>query len=436
MPDEKTRSLAPALLGMALMAPLSVIIREAPVYFVQVVVIASALLVYMVRHRAQPFSFLDHAVLLYVMWAAFSFLLSLPSLLFSGRAELLEAQIVSFFSFLLTVSPYLLGRLYFQDGEQTHSFLVGVALAFGFLLLYYGILIYGRVGNLYLARHDIVQRVPLVITFVAWGVCALGFWKFPGAPLLLVLWMSGSFIVILSLTRASYLQWLLSAAAFCLISAAGHRRFLRRAAVTVVLAGVIAVAASTYLRAHFNFDPGVVVDRAGQLMHLRETASSDESASVRLEIWRRLGNRLLESPLRLLAGFGQLGPSPYLGGTFFSISGEYVSQYNAHSQYLDTTIRMGLVGLLLELAVLGMMIVQPFRTRLPAGNLEFFKAHSGALAGMVVYGIFHETLRWQMFGFYFWLYAGMVSAQLYCRKRVAWDAEAPASPALTEGGRA
>lgn len=36
-------------------------------------------------------------------------------------------------------------------------------------------------------------------------------------------------------------------------------------------------------------------------------------------------------------------------------------------------------------------------------------AHSAALIGASFYGLFHETLRYPHFAFYFWFYAGIVS---------------------------
>lgn len=49
-------------------------------------------------------------------------------------------------------------------------------------------------------------------------------------------------------------------------------------------------------------------------------------------------------------------------------------------------------------------------------NLGFFYANGIALIGSMMFGLFQETVRWQIFGFYFWLYAGISSGYLYWSK--------------------
>jgi len=159
-----------------------------------------------------------------------------------------------------------------------------------------------------------------------------------------------------------------------------------------------------------------VVNRVGQLFALREQVSTDESANSRVEVWRRLFDRLKESPERMIFGFGQLAPSAYIGGTFIDLSGEILNEYNAHSEYLDAWVRSGLIGLLLECAVWGVITLRVFFVKGESQHLIFFKAHSVALLGILIYGVFHETWRFQMFGLYFWLYAGIVSKELFSRQ--------------------
>ena len=81
----------------------------------------------------------------------------------------------------------------------------------------------------------------------------------------------------------------------------------------------------------------------------------------------------------------------------------------------------------LEIDLIYYIILLPFILGTVAGIFKLrqlesqFKyvilAHSIALIGVAGYGIFSETVRYPMFGFYFWMYAGMV-AKLMSDKKI------------------
>jgi O-antigen ligase len=323
-------------------------------------------------------------------------------------------QVVSLATALFTMSPYLLGRTYFQKKEDLVLFTrwaavsnLIVLLAVGFFFVYY-------MADLYTARQITAQRIPMMLTFIAWAICAPALWEPRRQKLRVFLWLLAIVVIALSLTRASYLQWAVSAVVFLGISLL--RGWLAWKP-TLLAAGLMLGAGITGLTMWKAEDGEVnlIVQRASQLLTVRETLAGDESASSRAEIWRRLGDNLKAHPYHLLFGYGQLGPSAYIGGTFMSVSGEFVKAYNAHNQHLDTLVRAGLFGALLEMLIFAMVTVKPLRA-IPGQNPGIFQAHSAALFGVFVYGMFHETIRWQMFGLYFWLYAGMVSYHFYSWK--------------------
>jgi O-antigen ligase len=225
--------------------------------------------------------------------------------------------------------------------------------------------------------------------------------------------MAGSVIAVLSLTRASYLQWIVSAVVFSMLtlSKTDARKVMMRYAAILFVA--VAIAASTPAVQQLKVTR-TLIERAEQLVTVHETMNTELSANTRVEMFRRITGQLIDSPIRFVVGYGQLGPGN-IGESFVSGWGEFINEYNAHNEYLDSLVRGGVVGVFLEVVLMLVVIVKPLTGSVTCPELDFFRAHSAALAGVAVYALFGETLRWQMFGFYFWLYAGMQSAHLYSK---------------------
>jgi|GEM_PF-4422654 len=423
------------LLGFVIVLPVYVFVGTTPTFVIQAAIIVFALGIYMIRHRSMRLSSLDLLVSVYIAWILISYCVNAPVYLFSGRGDIAFKQLASLFACLFTISPYLLGRYYLRMEVDGEKFITAIMFSFLSVLLFISAFYSYAISDLIVARHTVAQRIPMMITFVAWGICSLGFVRSKKRFWLIAFWCWATVIVILSLTRGSYFQWAVSGFAFLLIRASGKMSWpvIAKTLIVGTLVIGLVVGCLVYFQATGATQAAVVINRFTQLLSLKEVASSDESASVRIEIWRRLTHRLLESPPRIIVGFGQLGPSRYLGGSFVDISGEFVGEYNAHSQYLDTLIRSGAVGLLLELSIIGAVIFRPLFGRNDVVWIQYFKAHSAALIGVMIYGFFHETLRWQMFGFYFWLYAGISSRYMFSMTRTV---EMPATdPADRSIGR-
>lgn len=406
------------LIGLIFVSPLYSLVGGAPVFYMQIIMII--MLIPFIHIESGFFSLIDQCVVAYLVWVMTSFFLNIPVLWIENRSDLFGNQALSLFNLFLLVLPYLFGRYYFRTHRDVRLFVYSAIFAFSVILFYFSIFYSTRIHDLYLARHTMEQRLPMMITFIAWSICALGFWEYSNRVLLIVLWIISTIIILLSLTRAAYIQWIISGIMFVAITfyRGGFKIsfLIRMLAVFFVIIGFF-VTAAIFMKSKGVVEPTVIVERIEQLITPRTTLDTDESASVRTEIWRQLSEKIKESPVHFAIGYGQLGPS-YIGETFTSLSGLPISSYSAHSQYLDTLVRAGIVGLVVEILFYGIVIIIPFIKRpLDPQSQDFFLAHSIGLLGVAFYAFFHETLRWQMFGFYFWLYAGMLSSQFSRQKQ-------------------
>lgn len=402
------------LLPLCLMSPFFLRLpgTRTPIFFLQAAVVLLALLCYVADHRSQCLTLLDQVLLLYLAWAVFTYLINLPFLVLSGgRHDLVTKQFVSLLTLFLSVSPYLLGRYYFDSDAKVRRFTRLATVAFGAMVASYAIFYGYHLADLYLARRSIQQRIPMVIVMVAWVIGSLGFWGHRPRLWSRLLWVLGSAIALLSLTRASYVQWAVSAVLFAAITCfkPKARASMLRWAVGLALASMLALASPAVRGASAI---RTLFDRVAQLTSLHETVDTELSANTRVEMFHRIAEKLLSTPARLAVGYGQLGPGS-IGDPFISEFGEYINEYNAHDEYLDELVRGGAIGVALDLTLLFMVIFQPLTCRSDCAALDFFKAHSVALAGVAVYALFGETFRWQMFGSYFWVYAGIQSAHLF-----------------------
>jgi len=389
-------------------------VADAVVFPLQVMCVAGLLFFYLLQHRSSPLNVLDQLVGAYLLWSLAVYAINIPLLWSEGYSGVLPNQFISLVTLLFTMSPYLIGRCYFSGPQTLDRFVKIMAMVFSVVLLYFAWSFAHELHDLFLARRIIDQRIPMMVAFLGWAICGLAFWT--KRRYLFIPWLLALLVVVLSLTRAAYIQWAFSAVLFYFASwrrSQNRPRFVAASLVVIAIFCVAVAAGAVYLEHTKGFSLTTVQERVEELITVQKTIRTDESANTRIEVWRRLTAKLLAAPQHLLLGYGQLGPS-FMKVQFASIAGNWVAGLNAHSQYLDTVIRTGVPGLLLELWLFVAVMLRPFRgPTLTPERSAIFQLHSLALAGVVFYGIFHETLRWQMFGLYFWLYAGIVSAQLY-----------------------
>lgn len=401
------------IVGATILLPVAYQWGAGEIFYIQILVFASLLMAYLIHHRAKPLTILDHLVATYVIWCMISFFINVIISMFTNQIELNSHRALSFLTFLLLCSPYLIGRYYFSNVIAVKDYMKAMLIGFGFVLAYffYAIFQFG-LDDLVESRIVMAQRLPMLICFVGILAGVLAVQANQMRAYLLLLWVASSILVALSLTRAVYVQWLVC---MCVLLFIVARRYKFFSIILVSLFVIVAVSLYSF--------PGVeeivsqMVSRRVYPEQMVGGGKLDESSSLRILMWNELLERLSENPLRWIFGYGQLGPG-YIGLPITSEAGINVSNYSAHNDYLDIMIRSGGVGLVLVLLILLTVIHRGFQVSRQSSNSFFaiYLAHSVALTGVIFYGFFHETLRYMIFGMYFWFYAGVVSSNLFTRQ--------------------
>lgn len=419
----RPRSLLSAILGTVVLLPISYQWGGSEIFYIQLSIFCLFLLFYFVRHKVRVFTPLDQVVAVYLGWVIFGFLLNLLMSIFSGQEDLNRHRAFSLLAFFVSFSPYLVGRHYFSSERAVKDFINSMLITFSGVVFYfyYALFDFG-LSDLNDARVVMSQRIPMIICFVAIIAGSLAILGYRMKIYLLCLWIFGSVLIILSLTRAVYIQWLVSSIIIFFL-------LIKRGSIPRLVAVALSLLLFFLLSPYVPLVPGHHIERIFERaatvytnidLFGRSTdgvdsvmVSIDESSSLRILMWRALLDKLSENPLRWLVGFGQLGAS-YVGPSLVSEAGVYVPNYSAHSEYVDVLIRAGGVGLVLIVVILSTVIFRGFcvsgRSEV-VGKICF--AHSIALVGVAFYGLFHEYLRYPIFGMYFWLYAGIVSSLLF-----------------------
>jgi O-antigen ligase len=330
----------------------------------------------------------------------FSFLLNL---IFSfDPIDFQFRRIVSFSIALLLLSGFFVARRFTEIKHD--SLIKGIVFTYSLVIIFFAIVLFSQSStDLYQVREVIGQRLPFAIAYA--GTLGMVYYRFgKGNKNILLMFVLLSLLsVILSLTRAAYIQLFIS---FAILFAAEIKKYFFRGIVVVAL--LLGVLGITY-----NFtkeDPFVkqVADRLELMLDVKRQSEKDPSGAFRLEMWKFLIGKISNDPVRMIIGYGQLGPT-LVAQEFVSSDG--TTGNNAHSQYLDILVREGIVGLFLFLRICFKLVFGGY-----ARDLEFSKkghlflfANSIALSGLLFYSFFHETFRYPLFGFYFWIYAGMFS---------------------------
>ncbi len=346
-------------------------------------------------------------VIIYVGWVLFSFFVNL---IFSlDSVEFQSRRIISLGIALLLMSGFFIGRTLPSVELNTKSLVRGIFFTYFLVILYIAIVFLNQTSlDLYIVRRVIGQRLPFVIAFVSSLAAVYFFLGNPKKIFFFLIMTSGVMAVVFSLTRAAYIQIFIS---FVILFIREIRKYFFRG---VLLTALVLSIGFVFLRAFGEYSSvKQITSRVELLFDIKAQSEQDESGSFRLEMWRFLTHKLLDDPVRLAIGYGQLGPTQ-VAKDFVSSDG--ISGNNAHSQYLDIIIREGLVGLFIFLWLCYKMIALGFSNKIQNDEKLFMHANSIGLAGVMFYGFFHETFRYPLFGFYFWLYMGIIDRITQNRK--------------------
>lgn len=401
--------------GIALI-PLNFFFLNTQVFYLQTLLIAASF-VYLIdssRTSMGRISFsragLATLFLIYFAWILLSFAINLifsfDELAIQGR------RLFSIAMTILLLSAFFVGRNLIGDSPKIESVVKGICVIYLFIIGYFVYIFVSQFGtDLYIIRRIIGQRLPFVIAFVS-SLAAVYYFGQKKKKMLYFLVMSlGVAVVILSLTRAAYVQIGIS---FILIFYDTLKRYFFRAVMLAIVVGAITFA----LLRSFSDVPAVkqITGRVELMFDIEAQSEKDVSGSFRIAMWNFLGDKLIHSPVHLLIGYGQLGPSHITQDLILPDGSSGTS--SAHSQYLDLVVREGIIGLLIFL----WLVYRTIRAGFIAPNVSdpetklFLRANSIALVGILFYSIFHETFRYPLFGFYFWLYVGMISRIIENRK--------------------
>lgn len=382
------------------------IVRGAPVFPLSLVVpllFSLLLLPVVTRIRLSPLVAIYSA---YFLWP----LLSFPAAVFAVRGAmgpgLLPYQLSSLAFFYLSAVPLILGYAFGKRGGKEMgpmvaglraSLLLNSAFVLVVFCYYY--------PDIYVSRSVIQQRLPLIICYLSTLMVVLSAGRSRWSRLLAVF---GLVMVALALSRASFLQLVISVAMLVLLfPLALFRAVWRLKGYLALILVALALAAVFYPKTFSVYR--IVQERFSGLVSQKNLTSEDYSASTRLEVWRSLRTEIYAHPFSFALGFGQLGPS-FIGKTFTASDGEVVTSYSAHNQYLDTFLRAGTPGLLLEGLLWAAVVYYSLRGRFRDRRQKLFARGNGvALLGVLAFGMFHETLRWSLFASFFWLFAGWLA---------------------------
>ena len=402
-PDKmkKKKDLYFYFLGIVALIPFNIFIVDTQIFLLQQIIF-SCLIIYKFSSSTKIIwgSTIDKIFLAYFIWGIFSFLLNLP--ITTDETALLRKSfsLIMFISLSLT---FLVGKSYsFNNKTAIIDFTQGIIITYLLISLYFmAILIIKGAEDLMLVREEIGQRLPFVIAYVATLAIVITYFEYRKSIIFIFTGIIGITTVILSLTRAAYLQLLVSY--FFLILFGG--KTIKRILIMLIPIILIIILGFGLL----NLDiPAIdqIFQRIELLSDIEQQREVDPSGSTRLFIWELILQKFEQFPHAWLLGFGQLGPTELTKGMSESSS--------AHNQYLDVLVREGAVGLTMFLTLFFLSIrygIKNINISSQSVSSKYFFANSIALLGIMVYSFFHETVRYPMFGFYLWFYLGLISSK-------------------------
>lgn len=386
----------------ALFCPLYIKIGGAPIYIVQSLLLPFVLVLLLLTNKfIRTKSEINTLVIVYFCWVLISYFVSILYDVLTDADDNIVHRTVSLAFFFLNVVSYYLALVLVRNESNLKSLIFFSRILFVALLLYC-LKDYLFAVDLYQARQSIGQRLPLVLVYLSWILCSGFLLRHEASKYaLLCIFALSTVVVALSLTRAAYIQWFVSLVFFLVICRVeiNKKRLVVISFFVFVAVGWLAISSGFF---------ELISDRIFGLFNPHVLEQQDISVSIRTTIWKEVITELFNSPFHLIFGQGQLGSS-YMDISFISALGFGVENTSAHSQYLDVIVRSGVVGLVFELLIIFTAIYRSLKLRKLGIFPSFFGGNAIALIGILAYGVFHESLRWQMFGFIFWFYLGVVS---------------------------
>ncbi|THF57628.1 O-antigen ligase family protein [Pseudothauera rhizosphaerae] len=394
----------PLLLFASSIFPLYYSIGGAPIYYLSAIWLAISLFttaakLALIKSRTIGLkSNIDKFVFIYIVWIFISFLLGTAFHINQETHTTFNARFVSLAWSFIIISPYFIGRLTHIPDAKLLTILSKFNLIFLATTISL-ILFFIFSGDLYLARQITEQRMPLIIVFWSWtfGAIAIYLKKY-----FFISWALGTAVVLLSLTRAAYVAWF--AVIFFLIPLLPIKKI---ATLFVTVIGFLAFMLLITLSQDGTIAEQIT-SRFEEYFFSKDVIEKDYSANIRIEVWKGLLETLTQHPTAFFFGFGQLGPS-YFPIDIIDPLGNVIPSTSAHSQFIDSIFRTGVIGLFIELLIFYQVTWRAARD-LRMGII--LRAASAALGAALVYGVFHETLRWPVFGILFWYLSGCISRKL------------------------
>lgn len=380
---------------------------------------------------------IDKVTAMYFLWGLLGFSIYLIQNLMSGGDGTVARTASALGTVVYAVLPFVVGRLACRTDSQMEALLegliAGMTLSCGYFLANYAI---QWPIDQFAARYEIGQRIPMVVGFLT--ILSLSRKQSLLTHFAIVFLAVG--LVLFSETRTSVGAFAVS---LVLTVLACGKEYGRNKVLVVVLAVLLSASLATQISVGLRFRMALLTMGAEDVYQQSKQAEEklatlvdpkegqkqkkedhivDASLDMRLQIWRNLFGKVIDSPQHAIFGYGQLGPA-YIGDPLKYANGYVVQQYSAHNEYLDIIVRTGFVGLTLYLVVFGTVLAIAWNSKnSPNGSAGWMYFHlTFALLGVAAYGMFHETTRYPWFGLLFWLFTGMLSARNAAQSGAASD---------------
>lgn len=323
--------------------------------------------------------------------------------MFQPDVNLKLVQLRSLLVLLLIISPYFISRSV-KLGAHKETFIYCLFIGASLLILYKMFTFFQMfliAGDSNAGRVTVGARYPVIMNFVFLMALLIKTRSRIMKYFAFCVALSSFFLIVVSLTRAGYI---------CLVVDLVILFFMRPKkififiVVTTLLLSVLILKYSekiSWLKQ--------VTNRVQVMVAAFKNPATDSSASDRIATWKIIGDITLSDPVRFLFGSGELGIA-YSGKTAKGVDKRF-NILTAESQYFDTLIRSGVIGLILTLMVSIRMITVSFLLKNHKKYGWFYTAMFIGYVAMLQYNMFAESFRFMNFGLFFYAVYGFVVSE-------------------------